>query len=126
MRAELVNLAESYRKAGDAMHDAIRDSVRKAGGFLSCINNDRSRKDMNVLVYDSKKKYSESFPIRAMKIDADGAVLLYAGTAGTVYTEKYLRGPLSEEHWMPLRGSNVLFPPTILSSAAAIDDYVPE
>ncbi len=126
MRAELVNLAESYRKAGDAMHDAIRDSVRKAGGFLSCINNDRSRKDMNVLVYDSKKKYSESFPIRAMKIDADGAVLLYAGTAGTVYTEKYLRGPLSEEHWMPLRGSNVLFQPTILSIAAAIDDYLPE
>ena len=126
MRAELVNLAESYRKAGDAMHDAIRDSVRKAGGFLSCINNDRSRKDMNVLVYDSKKKYSESFPIRAMKIDADGAVLLYAGTAGTVYTEKYLRGPLSEEHWMPLRGSNVLFQPTILSIADAIDDYLPE
>ncbi len=126
MRAELVNLAESYRKAGDAMHDAIRDSVRKAGGFLSCINNDRSRKDMNVLVYDSKKKYSESFPIRAMKIDADGAVLLYAGTAGTVYTEKYLRGPLSEEHWMPLRGSNVLFQPTILSIAAAIDDYLSE
>ena len=126
MRAELVNLAESYRKAGDAMHDAIRDSVRKAGGFLSCINNDHSRKDMNVLVYDSKKKYSESFPIRAMKIDADGAVLLYAGTAGTVYTEKYLRGPLSEEHWMPLRGSNVLFQPTILSIAAAIDDYLPE
>lgn len=126
MRAELVNLAESYRKAGDAMHDAIRDSVRKAGGFLSCINNDRSRKDMNVLVYDSKKKYSESFPIRAMKLDADGAVLLYAGTAGTVYTEKYLRGPLSEEHWMPLRGSNVLFQPTILSIAAAIDDYLSE
>ena len=69
MRAELVNLAESYRKAGDAMHDAIRDSVRKAGGFLSCINNDRSRKDMNVLVYDSKKKYSESFPIRAMRLN---------------------------------------------------------
>ena len=124
MRAELVNLAESYRKAGDAMHDAIRDSIRQAGGFLSCINNDRSRKDMNVLVYDSKKKYSESFPIRAMKIDADGAVLLYAGTAGTVYTEKYLRGPLSEEHWMPLRGSNVLFQPTILSIAGAIDDYL--
>ena len=124
MRAELVNLAESYRKAGDAMHDAIRDSVRKAGGFLSCINNDRSRKDMNVLVYDSKKKYSECFPIRAMKIDADGAVLLYAGTAGTVYTEKYLRGPLSEEHWMPLRGSNVLFQPTILSIADAIDEYL--
>ena len=56
MRQELINLAENYRKAGDAMHDAIRDSVRAAGGFLSCINNDGKRKDMNVLVYDSKKK----------------------------------------------------------------------
>ena len=124
MRQELVNLADSYKKAGDAMHDAIRDSIRQAGGFLPCINNDGSRKDMNVLVYDSKKKYSESFPIRAMKIDAAGAVQLYAGTAGTFYTEKYLRGLLSEEHWIPLRGSNVLFQPTILSIAAAIDDYL--
>ena len=124
MRQELINLAESYRKAGDAMHDAIRDSVRAAGGFLPCINNDGSRKDMNVLVYDSKKKYSESFPIRAMKIDGQGAVQVYAGTVGTVYTEKYLRGILSEEHWMPLRGSNVLFQPTILSIAAAIDEYL--
>lgn len=124
MRQELVNLAESYQKAGDAMHDAIRDSIRQAGGFLPCINNDGSRKDMNVLIYDSKKKYSESFPIRAMKTDASGAVQVYAGTAGTFYTEKYLRGPLSEEHWMPLRASNVLFQPTILSIAAAIDDYL--
>ena len=124
MRQELINLAETYRLAGDAIHDAVRESIRQAGGFLSCINNDRSRKDMFVQVYDSKKKYSESFPIRAMKIDADGAVLLYAGTAGTVYTEKYLRGPLSEEHWMPLRGSNVLFQPTILSIADAIDEYL--
>ena len=124
MRQELINLAENYRKAGDAMHDAIRDSVRAAGGFLSCINNDGKRKDMNVLVYDSKKKYSESFPIRAMKIDNQGAVQVYAGTVGTIYTEKYLRGILSEEHWMPLRGSNVLFQPTILSIAAAIDEYL--
>ena len=112
------------REAGDAIHDAICDSIRKAGGFLSCINNDGSRHDMNVQIYDSKKKYSESFPIRAMKIDASGAVQVYAGTAGTTYTEKYLRGPLSEEHWMPLKGSNVLFHQTILSIAAAIDEYL--
>ena len=90
MRQELINLAETYRLAGDAIHDAVRESIRQAGGFLSCINNDRSRKDMFVQVYDSKKKYSESFPIRAMKIDDRGAVQVYAGTVGTVYTEKYL------------------------------------
>ena len=125
MRQELMDLADTYRQAGDAIHDAIRDSIRQAGGFVSCINNDRSKPDMNVQVYDSKKKYSESFPIRAMKIDAGGAVQVYAGTAGTTYTENYLRGPLSEEHWMPLKGSNVLFHQTILSIASAIDDYLP-
>ncbi|MBR5076826.1 MAG: hypothetical protein IKX28_07465 [Bacteroidales bacterium] len=123
MRQELANLADSYKKAEDAIHDAIRDSIRAAGGFLPCINNDRSRKDMEVLVYDSKKKYAERFPIRAMRLDGKGAVEIYAGTVGTVYTEKYLRGILSEEHWMPLRGSNVLFQQTILSIAAAIDEY---
>ena len=123
MRQELANLADSYKKAEDAIHDAIRDSIRAAGGFLPCINNDGSRKDMEVLVYDSKKKYAERFPIRAMRLDGKGAVEVYAGTVGTVYTEKYLRGILSEEHWMPLRGSNVLFQQTILSIAAAIDEY---
>ena len=125
MRQELMNLADTYRQAGDAIHDAIRDSIRKAGGFVSCIHNDRSKPDMNVQVYDSKKKYSESFPIRAMRLDGAGAVQVYAGTVGTTYTEKYLRGPLSEEHWMPLKGSNVLFHQTILSIASAIDDYLP-
>ena len=123
MRQELASLADSYKKAEDAIHDAIRDSIRAAGGFLPCINNDGSRKDMEVLVYDSKKKYAERFPIRAMRLDGKGAVEVYAGTVGTVYTEKYLRGILSEEHWMPLRGSNVLFQQTILSIAAAIDEY---
>ena len=123
MRQELANLADSYKKAEDAIHDAIRDSIRAAGGFLPCINNDGSRKDMEVLVYDSKKKYAERFPIRAMRLDGKGAVEVYAGTVGTIYTEKYLRGILSEEHWMPLRGSNVLFQQTILSIAAAIDEY---
>ncbi|MCR4824731.1 MAG: hypothetical protein K5849_05165 [Bacteroidales bacterium] len=124
MRQELTDLADNYQKAGDAIHDVIRNSIRSAGGFLNCTNNDGRKKDMHVLVYDSKKKYSERFPIRAMKVDAQGTVQVYAGTEGTVYTEKYLRGILSEEHWMPLKGSNVLFQPTILSIAAAIDDYL--
>ena len=125
MKEELTALADTYRQAGDAIHDAIRDSIRNAGGFVNCSNNDRSRHDMFVQLYDSKKKYSERFPIRAMKLDAGGAVLIYVGTPDTIYTEKYLRGILSEEHWMPLKGSNVLFHQTILSSAAAIDEYLP-
>jgi hypothetical protein len=125
MKEELTALADTYRQAGDAIHDAIRDSIRNAGGFVNCSNNDRSRHDMFVQLYDSKKKYSERFPIRAMKLDAGGAVLIYVGTPDTIYTEKYLRGILSEEHWMPLKGSNVLFHQTILSIAAAIDEYLP-
>ena len=126
IKEELLSLADAYRQAGDAIYDTIRDSIRRAGGFLPCINNDRSRQDMFVQVYDSRKKYSESFPIRAMKLDARGELLVYIGTAGTIYTERYLRGPLSEEHWAPLKGSNILFHQTILSIAAAIDEYLPE
>ncbi len=124
IKEELLSLADAYRQAGDAIYDTIRDSIRRAGGFLPCINNDRSRQDMFVQVYDSKKKYSESFPIRAMKLDARGELLVYIGTAGTIYTERYLRGQLSEEHWAPLKGSNILFHQTILSIAAAIDEYL--
>jgi len=126
IKEELLSLAEAYRQAGDAIYDTIRESVRRAGGFVGCANNDRSRRDMSVQVYDSKKKYSESFPIRGLKLDAKGDVLIYIGTVGTVYTEKYLRGPLSEEHWAPLKGSNILFHQTILSIAAAIDEYLPD
>ena len=124
IKEELLSLADAYRQAGDAIYDTIRDSIRRAGGFLPCINNDCSRQDMFVQVYDSKKKYSESFPIRAMKLDARGELLVYIGTAGTIYTERYLRGPLSEEHWAPLKGSNILFHQTILSIADAIDEYL--
>ena len=124
IKEELLSLADAYRQAGDAIYDTIRDSIRRAGGFLPCINNDRSRQDMFVQVYDSRKKYSESFPIRAMKLDARGELLVYIGTAGTIYTERYLRGPLSEEHWAPLKGSNILFHQTILSIADAIDEYL--
>ena len=44
----------------------------------------------------------------------------------TIYTDKHLRGRNGEEHWMPLKNSNVLFYQTILSIAAAIDEYLPD
>ena len=69
MREELIQLADTYLKAGEAIHDAIRESIRKAGGFLNCSNNDQEKKDMNALVFDSKKGYSETYPIRAMKLN---------------------------------------------------------
>ncbi|MBR1406604.1 MAG: hypothetical protein IJ578_06710 [Bacteroidales bacterium] len=125
MRKELIALADTYRQAGDAIHDAIRDSIRQAGGFVNCSNNRGEKKDMLALVYDGKSGYSESFPIRAMKIGDGGEVEVYVGSAGTIYTDKYLRGKQSEEHWLPLKGSNILFYQTILSIAAAIDQYIP-
>jgi hypothetical protein len=124
MREELIQLADTYLKAGDAIHDAIRESIRKAGGFLNCSNNDQEKKDMNALVFDSKKGYSETYPIRAMKLNDKDQVEVYIGTYGTIYTDRYLRGKMSEEHWMPLKNSNILFYQTILSVAAAIDEYL--
>ena len=121
---DLTQLANTYLKAGEAIHDAIRESIRKAGGFLNCSNNDQEKKDMNALVFDSKKGYSVSYPIRAMRLDDKGNVEVYIGTFGTIYTDRYLRGKMSEEHWMPLKNSNILFYQTILFIAAAIDEYL--
>jgi hypothetical protein len=61
-----------------------------------------------------------------MKVDANGAVQVYIGTYGTIYTDKYLRSPRSDERWSPLKNSNILFYQTILSIAAGIDEYLPE
>ena len=63
-----IDLSETYRKAGDAIHDAIKASILKADGFVNCSNNRFDKKDMLALVYDSKKGYTESFPIRAMRV----------------------------------------------------------
>ena len=124
MREELIQLANTYLKAGDAIHDAIRESVRKAGGFVNCSNNQLEMTDMKALVFDSKKGYSETYPIRAMRLDDKGQVEVYVGTFGTIYTDRYLRGKNGEEHWMPLKNSNILFYQTILSIAGAIDEYL--
>lgn len=121
----LVQLADDYRRAGDSIHDAIRDLILKEDGFINCSNNRFDRPDILAQVYDKKKGYTESFPIRAMRVSTKGEVEVYVGTAGTIYTDKYLRGKQSEERWMPLRGSNILFYQTILSIAGKIDEYLP-
>lgn len=79
---------------------------------------------MNALVFDSKKGYSESFPIQAMRLDTKGQVEVYIGTFVAIYTDKYLRGRMGEEHWVPLKNSDILSYLTILSIAAAIDEYL--
>ena len=82
MREELIQLADTYLKAGDAIHDAIRESIRKAGGFVNCSNNQQEKTDMKALVFDSKKGYSETYPIRAMRLDDKDQVEVYVGTFG--------------------------------------------
>ena len=124
MREELAQLANTYLKAGEAIHDAIRESIRKADGFVNCSNNSEEKTDMKALVFDSKKGYSETYPIRAMRLDDKGNVQVYVGTFGTIYTDRYLRSKNGEEHWMTLKNSNILFYQTILSIAAAIDEYL--
>ena len=125
IKQELLELSETYRKAGDAIHDAIKESILGSGGFLNCSNNKFDKKDMLALVYDSKKGHAEAFPIRALRISPAGSVEAYIGTSGTIYTDKYLRGKGGEEHWFPLKGSNILFYQTILSIAASLDEYLP-
>ena len=125
MQEQLLHLADTYRQAGDAIHDAIRENIIKAGGFVNASNNKGDKKDMNVLVYSGKKGYTETFPIRALRVGEKGKVEVYVGTYGTIYTDKYLRGKNSEEHWLPLKDSNILFFQTILSIAGNIDEYLP-
>lgn len=125
MQEQLLELAASYKQAGEAIHDAIRDTIVRAGGFVNASNNKGDKKDMNVMVYNGKKGYTETFPVRALRTNEKGLVEVYVGTAGTIYTERYLKGKMSEEHWLPLKDSNILFFQTILSIANHIDDYLP-
>ena len=125
MRQELIDLANTYRQAGDAIHNAIKESIVQAGGFINCSNNKQEKPDMRALVFDGKKGYTETFPIRALRINEKGNVEAYIGTFGTIYTDKYLReGKLAEEHWMSLKDSDILFYQTILSIARNLDEYL--
>ncbi|MBO4634798.1 MAG: hypothetical protein J5669_05445 [Bacteroidales bacterium] len=125
MREDLLNLANTYLQAGDALLAAIKEIIQSAGGFLNCSNNKMEKPDMRVLVFDSKKGYTETFPIRAMRINGNGDVEVYVGTFKTIYTDNYLRGKMSEEHWSALKDSNILFYQTILSIVKNIDAYLP-
>ncbi len=125
MQEQLLNLANSYRQAGDDILSAIRDTVLGAGGFINASNNKKEKRDMKALVFNGDKGYSESFPIRALRVNDKGVLEAYIGTFGTIYTDGYLRGKASAEHWMPLKDSNILFFQTILSIANNIDEYIP-
>ena len=126
MQKKLIDLSNTYLEAGNAIHDAIRDIIKGAGRFINASNNNQDKPDMKALVFDKKTGYSEAYPIRAMRLDGKDQVEVYIGTFGTIYTDKYLRGRMGEEHWMPLKNSNILFYQTILSIAASIDEYLPD
>ncbi len=126
MKQELIDLANTYREAGDAILQAIKESISAAGGFVNCSNNRQEKADIRALVFDSKKGYTETFPIRALRLNEKGGVEAYIGTFGTIYTENYLKGKMSAEHWMALKDSNILFYQTILSIAKNLDQYIPE
>ena len=125
MQQQLIDLSAKYLEAGNAIHDAIREIIRKADGFVNASNNRQEKPDIKALVFNSKTGYSESFPIRALRLNDNDEVEVFIGNFGTIYTDKFLRGKASEERWQPLRGSSILFYQTILSIAKTIDEYLP-
>lgn len=124
MRQALLDLSTQYLQAGDAIHDAIREIIKNAGGFINASNNKQEKPDIKALVFNGKTGYSEAFPIRALRVNEKGGVEVFVGIFGTIYTDKYLRGKASEDRWVPLKGSNILFYQTILSIAKTIDEYI--
>ena len=124
MRQALLDLSTQYLQAGDAIHDTIREIIKNAGGFINASNNKQVKPDIKALVFNSKTGYSETFPIRGLRVNEKDEVEVFVGNFGTIYTDKYLRGKASEDRWVPLKGSNILFYQTILSIAKTIDEYI--
>ena len=106
MQQKLIDLSTQYLQAGNAIHDAIRDIIKDEGGFINASNNKQVKTDIKALVFNSKTGYSETFPIRGLRVNEKGDVEVFVGIFGTIYTDKYLRGSASEERWRPLKGSN--------------------
>ena len=125
MNKDLIELSNAYLEAGNAIHDAVRDIIKNAGGFINASNNMQEKTDIKALVFDSRTGYSEAYPIRALRVNDKDEVEVYVGSFGTIYTDRYLRGKGSEEHWTSLKDSNILFNQTILSIARNIDEYLP-
>ena len=124
MRQELIDLSAQYLQAGEAIHNAVRDIVKGAGGFVNASNNRQEKPDIKALVFNSKTGYSEPFPIRGLRVNEKDEVEVFIGNFGTIYTDKFLRGKASDDRWQPLKGSNILFYQTILSIAKNIDVYL--
>ena len=124
MQKRLIDLSNTYLEAGNAIHDAIRDIIKDAGGFVNASNNNQEKPDIAAFVFDSKKGYSEAYPIRGLRVNDRDEVEVFVGNFGTIYTDKYLRGKGSEDRWQPLKSSNILFYQTILSIAKTIDEYL--
>ena len=125
MQNKLIELSNTYLAAGNAIHDAIRDIIKGAGGFVNASNNNQEKPDIKALVYDGKTGYSVSCPIRGLRVNAEDEVEVFVGNFGTIYTDKYLRGKGSADRWQSLKSSNILFYQTILSIADTIDEYLP-
>lgn len=126
MNTELLTLSNQYLNAANALHDAIRDIIKGAGGFINTTNNRQEKQDIKALVFDKAKGYTETKPIRALRVSPKGEVEVCIGNFGTIYTDKFLRGSASDDHWTTLRGSNVMFYQTILSIIKTLDIYLPE
>ncbi|MBQ8022347.1 MAG: hypothetical protein IJ255_06650 [Bacteroidales bacterium] len=124
MQEALLQLAKSYEQTANAIHDAIRDCIRQSDGFINTANNNGRKPNMEALVYDSAKGYTESCPIKALRLGQNGVVEVYLGHNDTIYTDKYLRSDRSAEHWLPLKDSQIVFYQTVLSIANTIDEYM--
>jgi hypothetical protein len=58
MNKDLLELSNAYLEAGNAIHDAIRDIIKNAGGFINASHNQQEKSDIKALVFDSKTGYS--------------------------------------------------------------------
>lgn len=124
MQQKLIDLSTKYLQAGNALHDAVRDVIKEEGGFINASNNKQVKTDIKALVFNSKTGYSETFPIRGLRVNQKDEVEVFVDNFGTIYTDKFLRGSASEERWQLLKGSNILFYQTILSIIKTIDEYL--
>ena len=124
MKEELIALTRSYDKAVENILDVIKRYITDAGGFINTSNNNGKKQDIKALVFDSAQGHSVIMPIKAMRVSPAGAVEVYLGRDDSIYTEKYLRGERSSEHWKPLKGSDILFYQTVMSIAETIDEYL--
>jgi len=124
MKESMQNLVTSYEQAVEGLCGEIRSCIRQAGGFINTANNNGKKTDIVALVADSSTGGARKQPVRALRVAEDGDIEVYLGHSDTIYTEKYLKGKNSAEHWFSLKGSSIYFHQTVLSIAGAIEEYL--